>query len=555
VDHPENVESRERERKALLFECALIWLATFSFYLLVLSRQYAGDGVRYIPELSVRHPEFGMNKHVMFPALFWALADFGRRSGLLALFANQFERPGLLVLCQGLNAYLGALGIALLYLWQRVRGGRRQLSLVLCGVVALSNAYAMHATDMTEPIAAVPWVLAGATVAHLYPDRFRGVLIGGALVGLGATFYIAALLGCALVGSVAVTRFERTRSLVGALGVAGAIGGTAIASYLVSFVILSWFLRPETALPGVLASTVQFSTDQGLYGSLNPKHLAGAVFGFANAWAPLASFEGGSRIWRARPADVAYNLFITLLAVAAAMGLVLRLVRKRAETFRLHSAGDVIGASVWLAAIFLLTATWSPTYEKLWLFGAIATACLAAAIFGRSAPLEPRSQLWPVALLAVLALLSLAKGIVPRRFGSNGDLEGAAKLATRVTGSDLLVCPGWDPTSVYYKTLSNPPRECWAIVDTAIAEGLNGQAVSASLSAAIAQTLKNGQRVFFVGLLDLGEQDWRPFYEQRLKMPFALLSPYRRRAELAFRLPSSTGTDQPVFRYCGETGC
>src|SRR5262249_38490424 len=157
--------------------------------------------------------------------------------------------------------------------------------------------------------------------------------------------------------------------------------------------------------------------------------------------------------------------------------------------------------------------------EKLWLFGVLATLCLASTMFNRSEP-DSTARWWPVWTLVVLVFCSLTMGILVRRFGTNRDLDGAAALVARVSSSDLLVCPGWDPTTVYYKALSNPPRQCWSIVDNAIAAGLDDSQVSASLTAAITRALGERRRVYFVGLLDMGEEAWQPFYERRLKMSF-----------------------------------
>ena len=237
--------------RGVLLESALLAGLTAGFYLLVLSRQYAGDGVRYLPELLDARPELGMNKHVMFPALFWGVAKIARSVGLLSALGASFARPPLLVICQGLNALLGAVGVATLYLWQRAAGGSRKIAFLLSGVLALSNAYALHATDMTEPIAAIPWVLGAAALVRLDPDRRFRLFLGGALVGIAATFYVSALLGCALLGSAAVRRLQETRSLARALSAALQILAAACVSYLLMFVLLSWSLGTN---PTYLAS-------------------------------------------------------------------------------------------------------------------------------------------------------------------------------------------------------------------------------------------------------------------------------------------------------------
>jgi hypothetical protein len=554
VELPNPPEKKARASREVLTDCALLVLLTASFYLLVLSRQYSGDGVRYLPDLAQASPELGMNKHVMFPGLFWAAVNAGRWSGLPLVLGGTFERPGVLALCQSVNALLGALGVLGLYLWQRAAGGQRRTALLLSLILALSNAYALHATDMTEPIAAVPWLLGGAAFFRRYPTSLGAVLAGG-FVGVAASFYIAAFLGCALLGSEAIARYQRTHSWASALRVAIEIVGAAVGSYLVVFIILSSVLTQEAHLGQVLRSTLHFTTDQGLFGSLNPKHLVGAVFGFANAWVPLADFEGVSRLFRTSTTQLLYNLAIVSSAIAVVLGLAARLWRMRRQLVRENLVGDALGSLTWLTAVFALAAFWGPTYEKLWLFGAIATLCLVSAIFDRPAISVGSRERWPIVLLAGLAVASLAAGILPRRFGQNRDLQGAATLATRLSESDLLVCPGWDPTSVYYKTLSDPHRKCWAIVDNAIAAKFDATTVDTALSNEISDALQSHRRVFFLGLLDAKAVEWKPFYEERLRLPFVLLRKYRDHSNPAFVVPSAKGGDQAVFRYCGDAGC
>ena len=196
---------------------------------------------------------------------------------------------------------------------------------------------------------------------------------------------------------------------------------------------------------------VRFSTDEGLFGSLTPRHFAGATLGFANAWAPLVSFEGGARFWHAKSTELCYNLFVVALSGSVGMGLILRLLRRRTSILRSQSAGDAVGSLVWLVAVFGLAAVWSPTYEKLWLFGSAATLCLVSTLFDRTPGPTLRREWWPVGSLAALVVCSFVVGLLPRRFEVNRDILAAELLTKRLSASDLIVCPGWDLTSVYFR--------------------------------------------------------------------------------------------------------
>jgi hypothetical protein len=539
----------------LVLDCVLLFSATLFLNLCMLSRHYVGDGVRYLPLLDLPTPEIGMNKHVLFPAVFWAACRLAKASGLLSCFRDSFNRPAFLVLCQSLSAGFGAAGVTALYVWQRVAGGSRRISMFLAGVLALSNAYILHSTDMTEPIAAVPWLLAGAIVVRKHGGVRSARLLGGALVGIAAAFYISAVLGLALLASGPALRCLKLGRPIAAVVRIFDIGIGAVGSYLLVYITLNHLLQPSLSIFAIVSGSVKMSTDEGLFGSIDPRHLIGAVFGFANAWAPLRNYEGVSHILSTSWGTVAYNMTIGVVGGIVAVFLIIGGLRRYNELANAVDRYDLLGAATWLIFVFALTAFWSPTYEKLWLFGSIATLCVASIVIDRSPKERLRSNRLVFGGLSALAICSFACGVIPRRFGTNEDLVSAEILEQKVSAADFVVCPGWDLTSVYWKTLSRPPRTCWSFVDEAIASHYSPSVFEASLGDAVDRTLGHGGRVLFVGLLDIKPTDWAAFYGSRLKMPYEVLARYRGRAAPTLTFESEEAGLQVVFSYCGDRGC
>jgi hypothetical protein len=61
----------------------------------------------------------------------------------------------------------------------------------------------------------------------------------------------------------------------------------------------------------------------------------------------------------------------------------------------------------------------------------------------------------------------------------------------------------------------------------------------------IDRTRQAGGKVYFLGLFDLSEEEWSVFMAQRLKLPYTLLQPYKRRATPVLTLRTRTPDGTP----------
>jgi hypothetical protein len=484
----------------------------------------------------------------------WRLAT---ATGFSSLIGHLTDRPPALAFFQGLNAFFGAAGLVTLFLLLRWSGVSRRGAWLGVTITGLSHAYLLHATDMTEPMASVPWMVLGAAVVRRAPESRGARWLGGALVGLGAAFYLSALGICVLVGSTVGLRYLRRRQWVrGAVAVMEV--GVAAVGCLGSILLLGRLLA--VAPPGHEQSLTGIPTGSGLFGHFDPRHLVGAFFGFANAFAPLRDWLGAARLREAPPGVLAYNL--ALVAIFALLVLLVGLRARRAAPALLRSdkAADLAGALLWTASVYLLASFWSATYEKLWIGGVLGTVLFLCILFegGGEAQPAPASakpeRLWrhwlPLAPLALLLLMSLGMGGVWRRVTMNENLRVATELSKRLQPSDVAICTGWDEPSFLLANVVTPSFQCWSIVDEMIATGRRADVFTERLQKVLDEARAGQRRIFFFGLLDMNELEWSRFNGNRLKLPYSVLDPYREHAIVVEKLRGKEGRELTLYQLC-----
>jgi hypothetical protein len=535
-----NIDVASKDRRNAIY----IFATACAIYVILRSRFYIGDGVRYLPvALGATMPNGGGNSHFLWPYVLWLVCRASAALGILPLGEGIGAREELIALLQLINAFAGALGLVLLYRWLRSVASRRA-ALIAVALTGLSHAFLLHATDMTEPMMAVAPMMAGLCLLGWAPDRTWARLGAGALIGLGGDFYQIALIAVAPAVWLAarphdsVTLAQRLPRLVRA-GIE--IGGASVAVYAGVIAGVRFALTPGAHVIGELASVRTVATAGGLAGSFAPKHFAAWIFGFANALVPIPATEGISRLFHEPPRVVCATLAILALALAFLAGLVIRLVRSRRSLQEFGRWPDIQAALGWFSLVVFMVCVWSVLYEKFWLFALLPLSMVVALAIdprgdepttaGDSG--DPRRQMFLVPA-AVLVVLNITTAAIPRRFAVNPDVRGVALLADRLRTGDLLVCPGWDVLSVYVRNLLELPVDVFDVTDEAIA----GHELANGLRAKVAATVARGGRVYFLALVDLSRDEWDLFYGSRLHVPFELLDPYRKAAVAIEQLPA-----------------
>ncbi|HYO53848.1 hypothetical protein [Archangium sp.] len=521
----------------------------------LLSREYIGDGFRWLGELSAPElPRPGGNNHFLTPYVGWSAWRLAVATGFSSLLEHLTDRPAALAYFQGLNALLGAAGLAALFLLLRWSGVSRRGAWLGVVITGLSHAYLLHATDMTEPMASVPWMVLGAAVVRRAPESRGARWLGGALAGLGAAFYLTALGICVLMGSTVGLRYLRRRQWGRGLVAVTEVGLAAVGCLGAIFFVGRLLVAAPRNLTGHEQSFAEIPTGSGLFGHFDPRHLVGAFFGFANAFAPLRDWLGAARLLESQPGVLAYNLALVGCFALLVLAVGLRLRRAGPALLRSEKVADLTGALLWTASIYVLASYWSATYEKLWIGGVLGTTLFLCILFegGEQEP-EPE-RLWrhwlPLAPLALLLLMSLVAGGVWRRVTMNEDLRVATELSKRLGPSDVAICSGWDAPSSLLAHVVTPTFQCWSIVNEMIAAGLRAEVFTERLRKQLDEARAGQRRIFFFGLLDMSEEEWSRFNGSRLKLPYSVLDPYREHAVVIGKLRGKEGRELTLYQLC-----
>jgi hypothetical protein len=497
-------------REAIL----LVFLPASAAYVFFRSDHWIGDGIRNIPAaFSGTHP-FGTLNHLLFPT--WTLTVRAVLDGFGMLsIVPQEAHIQLIRAIQACNGVFAAIALSVLYVVLRRVGVRRSIALGSVTFVGLSHAFVLHATDMTEPMPSVLLALLGVLLAQ-QKEAWLPRLGAGVLLGIASAFYLIAIGAGLLILALAI----RERSLRSITATALTVGIGAFLAFLAIVLIGSVAVRHGFD-DSIRSSFV--GNPGGLFGSFSPRHLVGAAFGSANAFAPLVDYSGVSGLLKQPAAALLHNLLVFAVSWFG-----LGIIAWRACHVPFYP--PLVAAVSWWVATFLLAAYWSPTYEKLWLYGVIALSVFCALVLehDRTYWARPRGRepfLW---FAAALALFSVAYGVIPRRFSPNPDVVLAKQIVARIGSNDLLVAPGWDGPSVVASTVLDFSLNRFSLVDEALVHGLDREQVLVALERRAADSLEHGGKVCFLGLLALSEQEWALFFGSRLKLPHGMLDSWKR---------------------------
>jgi hypothetical protein len=528
-------------------------------YVLLRSPIWIGDGIRYFPVvLGPRFPiDGGGNRHFLFPYQAWLV--YHAVSALpFAGDPNDPTRAGAVAILQGWNALMAGAGLAILYVWLRCTVSR-PAAFVGVAVTAFSNAFLLHATNMTEPMASVPPTLLGLLLVTRSPASHRCRLAAGVLIGIGSAFY--ALAAFSLIAAGVIVGLHRDESGKHRLNAKCILGTIEICA--ASAAVFASALAIPRLLGGSqgVVATVVGVTDPGLmgmYGRFDVRHLIGAFGGLTNAVCALPQMNGLSQLFHLRKVAIARTLGTFMLNAAFLVGTAWVLYRNR-RNLLLNGAGQgagrqvqAIAALAWFATIYVVAFYFLAGYDKIWFFAMFPLASLAALAF----ELCQEDHDWVRMALTVgpgllLVLINVVFIAVPRRFARNEDLDAALRLQSLVQTNDLLVTPGWDAPSVYAGYALTRPLSCLRLTSEAIDTGFRPVEVADRFAAQARRARQEGGHIYFLGLLDLTPDQWEVFFGSQMHLPYALLDPYRRSAVPRTQIASTTG-DVTLFEVAGN---
>ena len=468
------------------------------------------------------HPIAGGNNHLLYfvNVFVWmktlSLAgiyakdafDFVRLSHWMIAFAAAGSISMLWLLCYGATESIGAASIA-------------------AGAYAFSNAFLLHATSTAEPMVGLFWSFASIlmVVWALTASSRAGLFIGGALLLLAmATYESMVLIGPAellLIYNWDDLRGHRNRTQT-LWFLAGCLFG-AFSTYVPTYVL--------SGTADFVAIWQRF-TDMGggeqVYGGVGPSKLINLPFGFANSL--MASlphdYQGIRSLFRNHVHDS--WIVIACAAVLLSVGwLALTLSRLALVWTELERRQRVILACCAVALVFDIFPLifWDPLYDKLWL-QPLAIILFAGSVVSTVWQRRQRARMMflPEALLPALIVISGAAHSFKASSSPMYCLDSARRLAHTLRPSDLLVTE-WDPVSQLYSAFWGNGAKRFDVPSTATG---NGSETLHLLASEITRTEASQGRIYFLGVLDMSETDWKPYLEDKCHLPFHSIDPIRR---------------------------
>jgi hypothetical protein len=524
-------------------------------YVLLRSPLWSGDGIRWLN--IVVAPTFpdegGGNRHFLFPYQAWLVYH---AASVLPLSPNPHDpaRTSAVAIVQGWNALMAGATLALLYAWLRCLVSRPAAAVGVT-VTALSNAFLLHATNMTEPMASVPPTLLGLLLVTRSGSARGARFAAGGLIGFASAFYVLAaqaLLPAALIAALRGNSSPVRRSVTESLVRAAETAAASAVAFSATLSIPRLLAHPRQ---GILATVIGVSDAQmhGMYGRFHLRHLVGAFAGFGNAICSLPHIYGGfSQVLHLPFASVVRAFGTLVLALALLLGIAWSLYRARA---RLAADGCwvyAIASITWFATVYVIAFYFEAGYDKIWFFAMLPLGQLVAMTFDVTRQVSNSQQaLIFVAPGLFLVLMNLVFVAIPRRFAHNYDLDGAVRLATLVEPRDMLVTPGWDAPSVYAGYALVQPLTCVRLTAEAMDTEFQGTEISHHLSSQAQRARAGGGRVYFLGLLDQSPEQWQVFYGSEMHLPYDLFDHYRQASIARNTIPSSTGP-VTLFEFVGE---
>lgn len=359
-----------------------LWLGIGSFilYSSLLTQQYVGDGLRWVATITGPWPPIlGGTNHLLFPVLGWLWYHV---IGVWLPETMQLQS------IQLLNATAGAVGIAIFTLIVARLGSSRSATWLASICLIFTAAYWVNATEMLEVMPSIPLILFGIWLVLPKEDddeplRLWRILLAGTALGLATAIYQASAFSvaaiCAAVWwhpSRVVPTLQRLRGIFLALF---SFSIMAAALYLVSFRFIGGAAGLSEALRQSLATESPVA-----FGRVDPRHLAGSLFGWVAVWLGLFNFQGLNYLLRF---GLTLSVIVNLFLVALQYGLcgIVAWAAWNTKGFRFGREWRSLKIiAAWFVPPFLFTAFWLPSYSKIWISPLAATIAALAILLTAS---------------------------------------------------------------------------------------------------------------------------------------------------------------------------
>jgi len=513
-------------------QLVLVFATSLTVFILLRTNDYlAVDGA--LRALGVYHAGavyVHENNHLLYPVNVYVWSTLLGAVGIHAADPLAFLR-----IAQAMNAVAAAGSVTIVYALSSALNTRRCIALVIAVGVGCSRAFLAHAINSAEPMVGLLWsgMSAVCVVYGLSHGKKWATVGGGVFLAFAmATYQSMVLIGLPLVLLMYFWEDDRCgwlalrgRFLPVLLFFAG------FASSVLSIYGIAYYVSGTRSARAMIQRFVEVEASQ-VYGGASMVKLATVVPGFAYALLPILPREcGGFRCLYAEQyrswipaAGLAVAVTILWLAMAViALGRVW-------PTMTRSRRGALGCCGLGLAVTLLPPLLWLPTYDKLWLqpvaLWFLVTGVLVDAAWSRNGEGLRSGGVLACATFVMIAVIGVTN--VNRAASSHGAptpyLTEVEEIATLVGPHDLLV-GDWNEMFILYQYLWAPRGNSFNVPTVA---QRSGSRTATLIRSAASRTQASGGSVFFLGLLDLSEEEWAAVFGGNRAVPFDALEDSRR---------------------------
>jgi hypothetical protein len=519
----------------------LFTIAAIVFLLLRSSDYLSVDGgLRAVSVYQLNHPFLNDNNHLLYPINVYTWRILLHLLGIRS--DNEFA---FLALTQAMNAVAAAGCLAIFYgLCYKLTNQSAVACLATIGL-GFSRAFVAHATNSAEPMVGLLWselsivlIVYGLSRAKTWAVVAAGLLLALAM----ATYQSMVLVGVAMIfllsqwpGGQDDDRERGAR----VFAVMYFVAASALGILLIYGT--AYYLSGTRTATGMVDRFLRISSAD-VYGGVTLVKIAAVLPGLAYALFPCLPRDcSGFRCL----SEEQYRSWIPvagLAVIAAGLSSMMMLRLARALWAAMTRLEKVVLTFCALGLTSTITSVvyWLPSYDKLWLqplallFVITALLLSVALRAGVRIPGISWSLLWFSTLIFTVGLSNLVRAMHISA-AAPPYLREAQDVATVVRPTDLLV-GDWDKIFALYEALWAARANSFNVPTEAEHSGSDMGAM-VSLRNAVARTEETGGEVFFLGLLDLSEGEWKLLIEEKKGPSYDQFEAYRHCAAIVKQLP------------------
>ena len=510
--------SELKNNKGLVFKLYATILIFFPiYYILCRSNNFFEvDGPHRVFDVyNAKEPFLHPNSHLLFPINFLIWND------LLTLVIG--PAGDLIEYCrrsQCLNSVCMGIAVANLFLCSTKITTSIWVPLFISFCFGSASAVMLHGTNCSEPV--IGFTASTVAISLLLKKKSPGIIdlvlcmFAGIMLALAmANYQTMVFVGP---GCLALALFGWRENKVSIfpnraiLFLMGCVFGTIL------FFLVPYWLDGTGGLGACIARFFQNPGEGHVWGGVSIRKVINAYPGFLSnqflfpEWSGIREFirrkpDYGTIIWVA----------ITVAASVPVIGVVLR------KSFRLAKGKTPEAIQIFgmMVTPLLFLCYWDPTYNKMWLqplwiFWLIASSGIMKS--GKIIRLTIVSIFLPMIFLNMIWLPLRCQGEIKY-------LADANKLLSQIKHGDQIVAE-WNEVVMFAAGI-DPAREIEFMANRAITDP---GSVQPRLKEMERSANKNGTKMFFLGILDVDQDQWEEFLGNKVGLPFTVLDEYRARA-------------------------